>query len=159
MPHLHIELSCTSHIMQFLWNGMGRGYPVVAMLRLHYVPGSHGSPVCPKRSAPWDFGQFFLRIQVLLGLAKFSHGLSRYPWRAVGGRGCWVPEAQRHITVRSAVYHGCQYVPSRPVTFWWGPSRFSRSDQGPTRFSRSVKAFYGWNVDAWQLWSTFVPTV
>jgi len=29
------------------------------MLRLHYVPGGHGSPVCPKRSAPWDFGNFF----------------------------------------------------------------------------------------------------
>ena len=22
------------------------------MLHLHYVPGGHGSPVCPKRSAP-----------------------------------------------------------------------------------------------------------
>ena len=29
------------------------------MLGLHYVPGGHGSPVCPKRSAPWDFGHFF----------------------------------------------------------------------------------------------------
>ena len=29
------------------------------MLGLHYVPGGHGSPVCPKCSAPWDFGQFF----------------------------------------------------------------------------------------------------
>ena len=84
------------------------------------------------------FWSFFLRIQVLLGLAKFSHGLSRYPWRAVGGRCCRVPEAQRHTTVRPAVYHGCQDVSSRPVAFWWGPSRFSRSDQSLTRFSHSV---------------------
>ena len=32
---------------------------VAVMLGLHYVPGGHGSPVCPKRSAPWDFGNFF----------------------------------------------------------------------------------------------------
>ena len=35
------------------------------MLRLHYVPAGHGSPVCPKRSAPWDFGNIFLCVQVL----------------------------------------------------------------------------------------------
>ena len=58
------------------------------MLALHYVPGGHGSPVCPKRSAPWNFGNF-LRIQVLLGLAKFSHGLSRCPWWAVGAAESW----------------------------------------------------------------------
>ena len=91
------------------------------MLRLHYVPGDHGSPVCPKRSAPWDLDQFYLWIQVLLRLAKFFHGLPRYPWRAVGGRGCWVPEAPRRTSVRPAFYHGCQNVPSRPVTFWWVP--------------------------------------
>ena len=85
-------------------------------------------------------GNFFLRIQALLGLAKFSHGLSRYRWRAVRGRGCWIPKAQRCTTVLPAVNHGCQYVLSRPVTFWWGPSRFSRSDQGLTRLSCSVKA-------------------
>ena len=50
----------------------------VIMLGLHYVPGGHGSPVSPKRSAPWDFSNFLLHIQVLLGLAKFSHGLLRY---------------------------------------------------------------------------------
>ena len=48
------------------------------MLGLHYVPGHHGSPVCPKRSAPWYVGYDFLCIQVLLGLAKFPHCLSRY---------------------------------------------------------------------------------
>ena len=54
------------------------------MLRLHYVLGGHGSPVIPKRSAPWDLDQFYLWIQVLLSLAKFSHGIPRYPWRVVG---------------------------------------------------------------------------
>ena len=34
-------------------------YSAGLMLGLHYVPGGHGSPVCPKRSAPWDFGNFF----------------------------------------------------------------------------------------------------
>ena len=54
------------------------------MLGLHYVPGSHGSQ---KRSLPWCFSHFCLCVQVLLSLAMFSHGLSRYAvtealWRA-----------------------------------------------------------------------------
>jgi len=55
------------------------------VLRLHYVPGCHGSPVCPKRSAPWDFCHFSFHRQVSLRLVQFSHGTSRYPWRAVAG--------------------------------------------------------------------------
>lgn len=51
------------------------------MLGLHYVPGGHGSPVCPTRSAPWEFGLFGLIIQVLLDRVKFSQILSRYPCR------------------------------------------------------------------------------
>jgi len=47
-------------------------------LCLHYVPGDHGSPVCPERSAMWDFDHFCHRVQVLLRLVKFSHGLLRY---------------------------------------------------------------------------------
>ena len=47
---------------------------VTLMLRLHYVPGSHGSQ---KRSSPWGLGHFCLRFQVLLSLATFSHCLSR----------------------------------------------------------------------------------
>ena len=50
------------------------------MLRLHYVHADHGSLVWAKRSAPWEFWSFRLHNQVLLGLAEFSHVLSRYPW-------------------------------------------------------------------------------
>ena len=49
------------------------------MLRLHYVPGSHGSHGSPKRSSPWCFDLFCLRIQVLLRLVMLSHGLS-FSW-------------------------------------------------------------------------------
>ena len=54
---------------------------ILVILCLHYVPGDHGSL---KRSAPWDFGQFCLGTQVLVGIITFSHGLSRYPLQTVG---------------------------------------------------------------------------
>ena len=69
------------------------------MLRLHYVPGSHGSPVCPKRSAPWDFGYFPLYIQVLTSSFAVFYGLLRNPWWAVGRSCRGVPEAPRRTTV------------------------------------------------------------
>ena len=50
-------------------------------LRLHYVPGDHGSP---KRSAPCDLANFCLGTQVLLSIIMFRHGLSRYPLQTVG---------------------------------------------------------------------------
>ena len=50
-------------------------------LRLHYVPGDHGSP---KRSAPCDLVNFCLGTQVLLSIITFHHGLSRYPLQTVG---------------------------------------------------------------------------
>ena len=53
---------------------------------------------------------FCLRVQVLLSLATFSHGLSRFA----------VTEARRRVTV----FHGWFYVSSRPVTFCWDLSRF-----------------------------------
>jgi len=53
------------------------------MLRLHYVPGGHGSPVCPTRSTPWDFSYFLFHLQVLLRLVKF---FSRYIMVSVTGR-------------------------------------------------------------------------
>ena len=67
------------------------------MLGLHYVPGGH---VCPKRSAPWDFGPF----SNLLGLATFSYGLSRYAGRAVTGRRWSTPGCSkaRYGSARSA---------------------------------------------------------
>jgi hypothetical protein len=124
------------------------------MLRFYCVPGGNGN-----RSRFVHGGLIrdcrYRRehsVNAALGLVKFYHGLSRYPWRAVRWKRCWVPDAQRRTTIRPAVYHGCQYVPSRPITFWCGPSRFPRSDQGLIRFSRSVKAFYGWNVDTGQPW-------
>ena len=75
----------------FNWNGMWYyhaglvnspclSYPFVIMLRLHYVPGSHGSPVCPKRSAPWDFWHFFLSFHVLLSFLTVYHGIRDGSW-------------------------------------------------------------------------------
>ena len=58
---------------------------------LHYVHGSPGSPVCPKRSVPWDFDLFFLCVHVWLGPAKFYHGLSRSITVSVAGRGVGSP--------------------------------------------------------------------
>ena len=53
-------------------------------LRLHYVPGDHGSHGSPKRSAPCDLVIFCLGTQVLLSIITFRHGLSRYPFQTVG---------------------------------------------------------------------------
>ena len=47
----------------------------VVFLYCVYVPGGPGSPVCSKRSVPWNFGQ----IQDLLRLVKFSYVTLRYP--------------------------------------------------------------------------------
>ena len=49
------------------------------MLCLHYDPGVHGSPVCPKRSVLWEFCTLYLCIQVSLDLAKVCYGLLRCP--------------------------------------------------------------------------------
>ena len=48
------------------------------MLRLHYVPGGHGSPVCSKHSVSWSFGHIVLCFQDLLRLVKFSYPILRY---------------------------------------------------------------------------------
>ena len=56
----------------------------VLTLRLHYVPGDHGSHGSPKRSAPCDLVNFCLGTQVLLSIITFRHGLSRYPLQTVG---------------------------------------------------------------------------
>ena len=53
-------------------------------LRLHYVPGDHGSHGSQKRSAPCDLVNFCLGTQVLLSIITFRHGLSRYPLQTVG---------------------------------------------------------------------------
>ena len=71
------------------------------MLRLHYVPGSHGSQGSPKSSSPWCVGHVFLCIQVLLRLVAFSNGQSRYPWQTVGAESSRVHGAL-HLGPRSA---------------------------------------------------------
>ena len=53
-------------------------------LRLHYVPGDHGSHGGPTRSAPCDLVNFYLGTQVLLSIITFRHGLSRYPLQTFG---------------------------------------------------------------------------
>ena len=53
---------------------------------------------------------YCLFIKVLLSLATFSHGLSRYA----------VTEARR----RATVCHGWFYVSSQPATFCWDLSQF-----------------------------------
>ena len=53
-------------------------------LRLHYVPGDHGSNGSPKRSAPCDLVNFCLGTPALLSIIAFRHGLSRYPLQTVG---------------------------------------------------------------------------
>jgi len=89
------------------------------MLRLHYAPGSHGSPVCPKRNAPRGFGHFFSVFKfcyVLLSFLTVYHGVRDGPL----GKGAAESRrlyGARHTTDQPAVYHGCQYIPSRPVTF------------------------------------------
>ena len=85
----HSGLSSISYLVCVSSAGSGEtvckhmlvAYPISLdlMLGLHYVPGSHGSHGSQKRSSPWGFGHFCLRIQVLLSLTTFSHGLSRYP--------------------------------------------------------------------------------
>ena len=79
---------------------------------LHYVLDSHDSPICLKRSGPWDVGKFFLHIHALLGRAKFSHGHSRYPY-SLTGREEKGPAEYRRFQAR----HGRQYVSCRPITF------------------------------------------
>ena len=82
------------------------------MLRLHYVPGSHGSQGSPKRSSPSFVGHFCLCIQVLLRLVAFSHGLSRYPWQTVGAESRRVHGAL-HLGPRSATAN-CTFPPDLP---------------------------------------------
>ena len=85
-------------------------------LRLHYVPGGHGSPVCPKRSAPWDFWSLF---SLFSRFVKFSHGLPRYPWRVVGVRAA---ESRR---LKGALRFGPRST-TDASTFPPGPSRSDR---------------------------------
>ena len=111
------------------------------MLGLHYVPGGQGSPGSSKRSAPWTFSYILLHIQVLLGLATFSHGLSRYTCRALRGR----------VLLRRGGSKGTAVWPRSTTDVSTFPPGVSRSDEIPhvfhvvikvmRRFSRSVKAF------------------
>ena len=108
-------------------------------LRLHYVPGDHGSHGSPKRSAPCDLVKFCLGTQVLLSIITFRHGLSRYP-------------SNRGLNPR--IHDGALRLSSRYVTdACTFPHGLSRSDgtshvslllyQGLSRLSSPVKAHYG----------------
>ena len=74
-----MNCSCTDIAMWDLVHNVD-----VITLRLHYVPGDHGSHGSPKRSAPCDLVNFCLGTQVLLSIITFRHGLSRYPLQTVG---------------------------------------------------------------------------
>ena len=86
--------SCSTDFLNFFFRNLKIGldimnFTVVCLfkvklavtLRLHYVPGDHGSP---KSSAPCDLVIFCLGTQVLLSIITFHHGLSRYPLQTVG---------------------------------------------------------------------------
>ena len=83
------------------WNGTKHNL----MLRLHYAPGSHGSHGSLKRNC-------CLRIQVLLRLVTFSHGLSRYLWQTVGAGSRRVHGALR-LGPQSATVE-CTFPPDSP---------------------------------------------
>jgi len=74
----------------------------------------HGGPVCPKRSVPWGYGHFFLHFQVLLplDLVKFSHGLSRYQWQAVGGKELLSPGSSK---AHYGLARGLPWMPERSL--------------------------------------------
>ena len=57
------------------------------------------------------------------------------------------------------IYHGCQYIPSRRITFWWHRSRISPCDQGFETFFTFCQGFLQMKRGLQQLWSTMVPTV
>ena len=67
-----------------MYEVIDRAEKIGLTLRLHYVPGDHGSHGSPKRSAPCDLANFCLGTQVLLSIITFRHGLSRYPLQTVG---------------------------------------------------------------------------
>ena len=72
-----LELSCPMSTHNI-------GFYEEITLRLHYVPGDHGSQGSPKRSAPCDLVNFCLGTQVLLSIITFCHGLSRYRLQTMG---------------------------------------------------------------------------
>ena len=50
---------------QFLFRSLQTVYATDCLqscfgMRLHYVPVGHGSPICSKRSVPWNLGHIFL---------------------------------------------------------------------------------------------------
>ena len=101
------------------------------MLRLHYVPGSHDSQ---KRSSPWCFGHFCLRIQVL-----FSHGLSRFR-----DRGATALYGLPRMLVR--------FLPTCHVLF--GPTTFGHV---PTKFCYVYQVLSRFSTEKGGRWVVFEP--
>ena len=100
---------------------------MLVILRLHYVPGGLGSPVCPKRSVPWDFGHIFLCFQDLLRLVKFSYVVLLYAVVVISRR---VTETLRYFTV----IHDLSRLLARSITACYVLVRPLRFDQGVTLF-------------------------
>ena len=116
------------------------------MLRLHYVPGGYGSPVCPKRSAPWDFWSLF---SLFSRFVEFSHGLPRYPWRVVGVRAASPGGSKaRYGSARGLPRMPVRSLPVRHVligsltflTFWSRSDTFFTFCQGFLRMKRGHRA-------------------
>ena len=111
------------------------------ILRLHYVPGDHGSHGSPKRCAPCDLVNFCLGTQVLLSTNHY-----------VSSRAIKVSVTNRGLNPRR--HDGALRLSSRYVTdACTFPHGLSRSDgtshvsllyfQGLSRLSSPVKAHYG----------------
>ena len=83
--HCHVIFRCKKacRAEKYIFK-MASKIVAIVTLRLHYVPGDHGSHGSPKRSAPCDLVNFCLGTQVLLSIITFRHGLSRYPLQTVG---------------------------------------------------------------------------
>ena len=86
-------------------------YMCLEILRLRYVPGSPGSPVCSKRSVPWNFCHYI--VLCFQDLVKFSYRsvtisvTSRGSDKAVCHGGAMVRYGYpQSITINCTLYYG-----------------------------------------------------
>ena len=91
-------------------------------------PAATAVTVARKVACRGVFSHFCLCIKVLLSLATFSHGLSRYA----------VTEARRGTTV----CHEWFYVSSQPATFYWDLSRFVTLRSSSATSIKFCQGFY-----------------
>ena len=114
------------------------------ILRLHYVPGGPGSPVCSKRSVPWNFGYIFPRFHVLLGFLTLYYGIRNKPPVCHGG-GKVRYGYPRSITIISTFYYGLLRSVAVSCVLTEAKHIF-----------RSVKVRYRRNIDTMQFKAVFV---